>query len=39
VSDSTAASIDSDAFSLADYRWDSEEPNSRIDFSISLRLP
>jgi hypothetical protein len=39
VSDSTAASIDSDAFSLADYRWDSEEPNSRIDFSIGLRLP
>jgi hypothetical protein len=38
VADSTAASIESDAFSLADYRQDSAEPNSRIDFSIGLRL-
>lgn len=35
---STAASIDLDAFSLTDCRQDSEEPNSRIDFSIGLRL-
>ncbi|KAL1581827.1 hypothetical protein WHR41_09560 [Cladosporium halotolerans] len=34
----TAASIDLDAFSLADYHQDFTEPNSRIDFSIGLRL-
>jgi hypothetical protein len=38
VIDSTAASIDSDAFSIADNRRNSEETNSRIDFSVGLRL-
>ena len=35
---STTASIDADAFSLPDFYRGSEEPSSKVDFSIGLRL-